>query len=149
MSTDLNHENDTSRTRLEAFVRGLTDEELRRPTPYGGTVAGLLGHLAVMDRRTTVLLRRWVAAGEIDDAPTDSEMINDMLVPVLTALEPRVAAELCLRAAAEVDAEVAGLSPEMRAAVEQAMADGVVFLRLNRGAHRAAHLVDIMRVLAS
>jgi hypothetical protein len=38
--------NDASRARLEAFVRGLTDEELRRPTPYGGTVAGLL-HLVL------------------------------------------------------------------------------------------------------
>ena len=50
--------NDASRARLEAFVRGLTDEELRRPTPYGGTVAGLLAHLAFWERRVTVLLRR-------------------------------------------------------------------------------------------
>lgn len=50
--------------------------------------------------------------------------------------EPREAAELCLRAAAEPDATVAALSPELTAAIEQAMAAGRVFMRLDRGLHR-------------
>lgn len=140
--------NDTSRARLEAFVNGLSDEELRRPVAYGGgTVAALLAHLALFDRRVTVLLRRWVAAGEVDDSPVDSDMTNDAVAPILAALEPRVAAELCLRAAAEADAAVAALSPEMTAAIEQAMAEGRVFMRLDRGLHRAGHLADIEAVL--
>ena len=92
--------NDASRARLESFVHGLTDEELRRPTSYGGTVAGLLAHLAFWERRVTVLLRRWQAGG-VDDSPVDPDMINDALAPILAALSPRVAAELCLVAAAE------------------------------------------------
>lgn len=47
--------------------RADSDEELRRPTPYGGTVAGLLAHLAFWERRVTVLLRRWQAGG-VDDS---------------------------------------------------------------------------------
>ena len=74
--------NDASRARLEAFVRGLTDEELRRPVAYGGgTVAALLAHVALFDRRVTVLLRRWTAAGAVDDSPLDPDMINDSVAP--------------------------------------------------------------------
>ena len=146
----LTESNDASRARLEAFVRGLTDEELRRPVPYGGgTVAALLAHLALYDRRVTVLLRRWVAAGEVDDSPLDADMTNDAVAPILAALEPRVAAELCLQAAAEADAEVAALSPEMVAAIEQAMAEGKVFMRLDRGLHRAGHLGDMEKVVGT
>jgi hypothetical protein len=138
--------NNASRARLEAFVRGLTDEELGQATPYGGTVAALLAHLAFWERRVTVLLRRWQAGG-VDDSPVDPDMINDALAPILAALAPRAAAELCLAAAAEADAEVAGLSPELTAAVERAMAEGQVFMRLDRSLHRAGHLADIERVV--
>ena len=54
-----------------------------------------------------------------------------------------MAAELCLQAAAEADAEVAALSPEMVAAIEQAMAEGKVFMRLDRSLHREGHLKDL------
>jgi hypothetical protein len=138
--------NDASRARLEAFVRGLTDEALRRPAPYGGTVAGLLAHLAFWERRVTVLLQRWQAGG-VDESPVDPDMINDALVPFWAALEPRAAAELCLQAAAEADAEVAALSPELTAAVEQAMAEGKVFMRLDRSLHRLGHLADLEPII--
>jgi hypothetical protein len=121
--------NDASRARLEAFVRGLTDEALRRPAPY-----------------VTVLLQRWQAGG-VDESPVDPDMINDALVPFWAALEPRAAAELCLQAAAEADAEVAALSPELTAAVEQAMAEGKVFMRLDRSLHRLGHLADLEPII--
>ena len=135
-------ENESSRARLEAFVNELTDEELRRPAPYGGTVAGLLAHLAFWERRVTVLLRRWKADG-VDDSPVDPHMINDALLPILAALEPRAAAGLCLRAAAEADAEIESVTPELLAAIE---ASGV-FMRLNRSLHRLGHLADIEAVV--
>ena len=98
--------------------------------------------------RRKTLPWRWTAAGAVDDSPLDPDMINDSVAPILAALEPRVAAELCLRAAAEADAEVAALSPAMTAAIEQAMAEGRVFMRLDRGLHRAGHLADIERALS-
>lgn len=98
--------------------------------------------------RRKTLSWRWTAAGAVDDSPLDPDMINDSVAPILAALEPRAAAELCLRAAAEADAEVAALSPAMTAAIEQAMAEGRVFMRLDRGLHRAGHLADIERALS-
>lgn len=145
MTTPFDHDNTTSRARLEVFVRGLTDEQLQRPTPYGGTVAGLLAHMAFWDRRVTVLLRRWKAAGAVDDSPVDADMINDALVATHAALPPRAAADLCLRAAAEADAEVATITPELLAAIEASD----VFIRLNRGLHRAAHLADLEPLVSS
>ncbi len=144
MTSPFDAANEASRARLESFVRGLSDEQLRRPAPYGETVSGLIAHLAVFDRRVTVLLRRWRADG-MDDAPVDSAMINDALAPILAALEPRTAVELCLRAAAECDAEVAQVTPEFQAAIE---ASGN-FMRLDRSLHRAAHLADIEQFLGS
>ena len=135
-------DNAASRARLEAFVNELTDEELRRPMPYGGTVAGLLAHLAFWERRVTVLLRRWKAGG-VDDSPVDPHMINDALIPFWAALEPRAAAELCLRAAAEADAEIETMAPELPAEIEAAG----VFMRLNRSLHRLGHLADIEAVI--
>ena len=132
MTTPFDAANDAARARLVAFVRGLSDDDLRRPAPYGGTVAALLAHLAFWDRRVTVLLARWTAGG-VDEAPVDANMINDAQAPILAALPPRDAAELC---PAEADAAVAALSPELIAAIE---ASGV-FMRLDRSLHRLGHL---------
>ena len=140
MPTPFDDANNASRARLEAFVRGLSDADLRGPAPYGGTVAGLLAHLAFWDRRVTVLLQRWAAEG-VGDAPVDADMINDALAPLLAALPPRAAAELCLAAAAEADAAVAALSPEMIAAI----AASGVFMRLDRSLHRLGHLAAMPR----
>lgn len=84
-------------------------------------------------------------AGGVDESPLDPDMINDAVAPFWAALEPRAAAELCLRAAA--DAEVAALSPEMTAAIEQAAAEGRVFMRLDRSLHRLGHLADLEKVV--
>jgi hypothetical protein len=135
-------ENNDSRQRLERFVVGLSDDDLARSTPYGGTVAGLLAHLAFWDRRMIVLLRRWEANG-VDESPIDADMINDALVPFWGALDGRAAAGLCLEAAAEIDAALETMSPELMAAVE---ASGNHF-RFNRALHRDAHLADLARVL--
>lgn len=74
-------------------------------------------------------------------------MINDALAPLLAALAPRAAAELCLAAAAEADAAVAALSPELTVAIEQAMVEGRVFMRLDRGLHRLGHLADLEPII--
>jgi hypothetical protein len=134
--------NTTSRRRLEAFVNGLSDDDLRRETPYGGTVAALLAHLAFWEERVLVLIRRWQAEG-IGEAPVDADMINDALQPILLALEPRAAARLCLESAAATDALLETLTPEFVRQIEAAP----VFIRLNRSLHRNAHLEDLRRVM--
>jgi hypothetical protein len=142
MTSPFDAENAASRRRLEEFVNGLSDADLTRPTPYGGTVAALLAHLAFWDRRVAVLVRRWRASG-IDDSPVDADLINDALAPLNAALDPRAAAALCLAAAAEADAEVEALSPDFIAAVEA----HPVYIRLDRSLHRRGHLEDLARVV--
>jgi hypothetical protein len=136
--------NNASRERLETVARSLTAADLARKTPDGWSVAALLAHLAVMDRRHLILLRRWKAGG-VDNSPLDADMLNDSLKPILSALDPQIALELCLATASEVDGELETVTPEL---YEQVTASPNWF-RFNRGLHRTAHLDQIEQLLSS
>jgi hypothetical protein len=135
-------ENTASRSRLESFVRDLSDADLARSNPYGWTAAALLAHLAFWDQRVLVLLRRWQAEG-VDESPVDPDMINESLKPLCLALNPHTAVELCLSSAAAVDAELEGITAAL---VEQIEASPNHF-RFNRALHRNDHLAEIERLL--
>lgn len=134
--------NDASRQRLASFVGGLSDEELGRVTAEGWTVAALLAHVAFWDNRLLVLLRRWQANG-VDESPVDPDMINDAIKPLLLALEPRTAVELCLASAEAVDMALEGITAELVAAIEASPNH----FRFNRAHHRDDHLGEIERLL--
>jgi uncharacterized damage-inducible protein DinB len=134
--------NTASRRRLEAFVAGLSPEELRQETSFGWTVAALLAHLAYWDRRVLVLLRRWKEKG-FDESPVDSDAINGALHALCHAIEPRKAIAVCLEAARETDAEIETVSDALVARI----ADGSTHFRLNRGLHRNDHLDQLEEVL--
>jgi hypothetical protein len=138
MTFPFSQENTTSRQRLEALARGLTDEELSRANADGWTVASLLAHLACWDQRHLHLIRRWRAGG-IDDSPVDSTAVDESIKPLCLALEPRVAVELCLASAAAIDAELETVSPELMAAVDASPNH----YRFNRSLHRNGHLNEI------
>ena len=138
----VHEENTASRLRLETFAAHLSDEDLARTNPHGWTVAALLAHLAFWDQRMVVLLRRWKAHG-VDLSPADPDMINDALLPLCLALDPRKAVELCLSSAREADAEIAATSPELYKAIEAAP----VHFRFNRALHRNNHLNEIEKLL--
>jgi hypothetical protein len=89
-----------------------------------------------------VLLRRWQQTG-VDDSPVDPDMINDSLRPLCLALEPRVAAELCLASAKETDAALAAISPELFEAIQASPNH----YRFNRSLHRNDHMDEIARLL--
>ena len=137
-------ENAVSRRRLETIVESLTATELARTTEYGWTVSALLAHLAFWDNRVLALLRRWKAAG-VDESPVDSEAMNEALKPLCLAMDPRTAVEVCLAAAAAVDAELEQVTPELYAAIEASP----THFRFNRGLHRNDHLDDIERLVGS
>lgn len=142
MSFPFTQENNLSRQELETFVRGLTDADLARTTAAGWTAAALLAHLAFWDYRVLVLLRRWQTNG-VDESPVDPNMINDALLPLCLALPPKTAVELCLHAAAEVDAALETITPELVAAIEASPNH----FRFNRALHRRDHLGEIGRLL--
>jgi hypothetical protein len=135
-------ENNASRRRLKAIIERLKDEDFARTTADGWTVSSLLAHLAFWDQRVVVLLRRWKASG-VDESPVDSDMINDANKPILLALEPHHAVELCLASAEAADAEVEALSPKL---YEQIQASSNHF-RFNRSLHRNGHLNQIEKLL--
>lgn len=139
-------DNQASRLRLEALVRGLTEEDLARSTDYGWTVAGLLAHLAFWDQRMSVILKRWQDQG-LDESPIDSGAVNDALREICHALEPRTAAQLAVTAAQKIDAELDDLSAERVAEIEAHAEASSTQFRMNRSLHRESHLKDIEALL--
>src|SRR5512141_1480225 len=110
-------ESTDSRRRLEALVRGLSDQDLARSTEYGWTIAALLAHLAFWDQRMVVILKRWKESG-FDPSPIDSAAVNDALKVLCHALDPRTTIELCLTSAETIDAELAALTPDLVKQIE-------------------------------
>jgi hypothetical protein len=135
-------ENTASRRRLETLVNRLSDEDLRRATPYGWTVAALLAHLAFWDQRVAVLLRRWKEKG-VDPSPVDSQAMNDALRPLLLAMDPRAAIRLCLSSAEAVDAELETITPELFQEIQKVSQASSTQFRFSRALHRNDHLDDI------
>lgn len=142
MTFTYSNENTESRHRLESLVRGLSDAELVRSTDYGWTVAALLAHLAFWDLRMLVILNRWRKEG-FDSSHIDSAAVNDALKVICHTLEPRVAAELALSAAEQIDAELDTLTPEFVKQLEEHAEAASTQFRMNRSLHRDGHLADI------
>lgn len=135
-------QNTSSRQRLEALVRRLSDEDFARSTDYGWTVAALLAHLAFWDHRMSEILRRWRQEG-YDTSPIDSVAVNDALKVICHALEPRTAAELAISAAQKIDAELEALTLETTRQIEEHAEASSTQFRMNRSLHRDGHLQDI------
>ncbi len=141
-------ENEHERARLEALVARLSDEELQTPMPAGWTVAGVLAHCVFWDARVLYYLDKWERGGS-DPNPAEREAenvdwINDGVKPIALALPPRIAADLAVSTAREVDARVGALSDELIEKIESV--GGII--SLNRGNHRREHLDEIEAALA-
>ena len=135
--------NDAERARLAALVAQLSDEDLVHPLPHSDwNVAETLGHLAFYDRRTQVLLEKFLREG-VSPAPYDYQSINDALLPFFRRMTPRALAEEAVAAAAAVDAAAAQVTPDLLADIEAR--DEV---RPNRWIHRRDHLDEITQALA-
>ena len=146
MTFPYSEQNAKSRQRLEAFVRGLSDQDLARSTDYGWTVAALLAHLAFWDQRMIMILRRWQQEG-LSPSPMDTGVVNDSLRVLCQALEPRTAVELCLSSAEAVDAELDTLTADFVKKLEEYAAVTETQFRMNRSLHRDSHLNDIAALL--
>jgi hypothetical protein len=147
MTFPYSEQNAGSRRRLEALVRGLSEEDLARSTDYGWTVAALLAHLAFWDQRMIVILRRWLDEG-FDPSPIDARAVNDALKVVCHALDPRAAIALCLSSAEALDAELDALTDDLTQQLEEHAAASETQFRMNRSLHRDGHLDDIEALLS-
>lgn len=134
--------NDAERARLAELISRLSDEDFARPLPGGEwTVADALGHLAFYDRRSQVLLEKFLREG-VSPAPYDFQTINDALLPMFRRMAPRALAEEALAAAEAADTAAARVSPELLAEIETRNE-----VMPNRWKHRKAHLDEIETVL--
>jgi len=132
--------------RLKALVDRASDEDLARPMDDGWTVASVLAHMAFWDLRVATCLERWGPDGSgpeptyHDDAV---DWINDSTKPLISALEPRVAARLAVEAAVAADGGVAEMSDEL---LEWNGSPGR-YVNTDRTEHRTEHLDEIERLL--
>ena len=146
MTFPYSQQNVESRRRLKSLVSGLSDADLSRSTDYGWTVAALLAHLAFWDHRMRVILLRWRKEG-FDSSPIDTGAVNDALKVICHALEPRVAAELAISAAEQIDAEFDTLPLDLVKQIEEHAEATSTQFRMNRSLHRDGHLNDIEALL--
>ena len=137
-------ENARTRRRLESLAAQISDEDLERRLPNGWTVAAVFVHLAFWDFRQLALLKRWEETG-VSPSPMDVGSVNEAVFAISAAVPPRTAARLALTAAEAVDAKIERLPADLAAAIEQGGHTRV----LTRALHRAAHLDQIEKALAS
>ena len=125
---------------LHALIARLSDDDLTRSVGDGWTVTTVLGHLAFWDRWQ----RLTMAAGR-SDAPTTTteDAANEVLSPLLTALDPRTAANLAVQAARDLDAVIEQTPEPLRAKLINSPHPEIV----HRAPHRLAHIAQIERAL--
>jgi hypothetical protein len=132
-------ENACERERLMSLVERLTDEELNLPMGDDWTIAIALAHLAFWDQRSLFLLRKWKKSGNVELSSIDIDVTNDCLLPLWRALEPRVAANLAVSSAQEVDREVECIPPDLVPKIECIGEKNKVY----RSVHRKMHIDQI------
>jgi uncharacterized damage-inducible protein DinB len=140
MNTSYIEENTNGRERLRALVSRLSDEELAQPADDGWTIAAILAHLAFWDYRALVLIERWKKTG-VGPSPIDTDGVNDAMKALCLAIPAREAANLAVKAAEAVDAELENLPEELRAEIDMLVQEGK--FRTNRSIHRNAHVDQI------
>ena len=135
-------ENTRERERLVRLVNRITDEELGLPMWEGWTIAAALAHLAFWDQRALVLMKKWKISG-VASSPIDDDVTNDSILPLCSAISPRVAARLAVTAAEAIDFELENAGDDLITDIWQL---GEKF-RLYRSEHRKLHLDQIEGLL--
>jgi hypothetical protein len=136
-------ENNRERERLISLVERLTDEELSLPLGNDWTIAIALAHLAFWDQRSLFLVRKWKKSGDVEFSPIDMDVTNDSLLSLWRALPPRVAANLAVSSAEEVDRELEETPSDLISRIEGIGEKNRVY----RSVHRKMHIDQIEDLL--
>ncbi|MCY3655966.1 MAG: DinB family protein [Chloroflexi bacterium] len=126
--------------RLATLVARLDASDLERSLGGGWTVGFALAHVAFWEARQEAALRAWLAGAEF---PDEDPSVNPTLEAMALTLDPAATAAAVEQLSARVDATIAGLSAEQRAALVDAGFGYVVA----RWAHREDHIAQIEAVL--
>ena len=133
--------------RLKGFVERASDADLEHPMEDGWTVASVLAHAAFWDLRVVACVEAWGpdGSGPVPTYHVDAvDWINDSAKPLISALDPQVAARVTVEAAEAADRAVAGLSDELYARNE---ALGLL-VNPDRADHRLEHLDEIEQTVS-
>ncbi|MFX0200242.1 MAG: hypothetical protein ACFFCW_29330 [Candidatus Hodarchaeota archaeon] len=136
-------ENTKERERLRSLVGRLTDEELSLPLGNDWTIAVALAHLSFWDQRSLFLMRKWKKSGVVEISPIDIDVTNDSLLSLWLAIPPRVAANLAVSSAEEIDRELEEASSDLIIKIESLGEKP----RLYRSMHRKLHVDQIEELL--
>lgn len=135
-------ENARELERLTSLVNRLTDNQLGLSFNEGWTIAVALAHLSFWDQRCLSLIRKWKASG-VSASPIDIDVTNECLLPLWQALPPRVAANLAVSSAKDIDCALEAAPSDLISAIEK-LGDR---FRLYRSEHRKLHLDEMEEVL--
>ena len=138
-------ENDAERTRLKAFVAGLSDATIARSIGHGWTVGVGLAHLAFWDRLWLAKFEEWERTDVVRISSVENFVngINDGMLPWWQAIAPPQLKYEVITAAEAADSKAESL-PE-------ALVEAILAVRprtLVRATHRRQHLDEIEHALA-
>lgn len=138
METEVVKRNQASREAMKKLAEHLTNQELEHRLHNGWTVAVMFAHLAFWDKERYELLKAWQKNG-ISMSSYDSDVLNAAMLPFWEALEPRLAIQMAIENAAEVDALIEALPNDFVAKI-RALPDAPDLERAN---HRLHHLKQL------
>lgn len=125
--------NRASTDRIRALAR-LTDQELLTPVGEHWTVAIMLAHLSLWDRRVLFVLERSLPEGKLVTHEADI-YVNDYALPLLAAIPPREALRLAVESAEQLDRRLEECPPELLQEISARFKRWV-----ERSLHRNEHL---------
>ena len=133
--------NRASTQRIRALAERLSDEEMQQPVGEHWTVAVALAHLAFWDRRVMYVLDKTEADGKLFIPELDI-FVNDVSLPLWTAIPPRAAARIAIETAEALDARLERYSTALLEIIFNYNQRWVV-----RAMHRGEHLNDVDNAL--
>lgn len=104
--------NRASRERIRKFA-SLSDERLRTPVGEHWTVAIVLAHLAFWDRRAMLVLNRTEQDGKLYVPEINSDVANDLSLPLWAAIPPQEAGRLAIESAEALDQRLETYPPDL------------------------------------
>ena len=140
-------ENARSVDDLRALVAGLDDAALVTDLGGGWTVGMAFAHLAFWDRRAAAVCALWQKGIGTNPSPADDpedDRTNEALTALLRLVPPHAAAQLALQSAADANAALASLTPEL---AEHASAEDSPIVA-HRYRHRREHIAQINEALS-
>jgi mycothiol maleylpyruvate isomerase-like protein len=124
-------------TRMRNLVARLSDDDLKHPVGEHWTVGVALAHIAFWDGRVLAVLDASEREGKVS-APAIDIVVNDISLPLWSAIPPREAAQIALTTAEKLDQRLETYPAEL---LEQIAAFNMRFVQ--RSLHRGEHLDEV------